>query len=287
MKNIGWKSTAADFAVITLGTVIISCAVFFFLVPSHLALGSVAGLAIVLANVFPLQVSTLTMILNVGLLAVGFLFIGREFGAKTVYTTVITPIMIGVLERIFPSFSSMTQDPLADMLCFLFAASFGQSILFKRNASSGGLDIVGKLMNKYLHMDMGRAISLAGMLIALSSAFVYDGKTVALSVLGTYINGLALDHFIFNSTLKKRVCILSQKRDPIIRYITDELHSGATLYEAKGAYTDELKVEIIAIVNMQEYRRLMDFIAVTDPDAFVTVYNVSEAVYRPKSIGRA
>ena len=114
--------------------------------------------------------------------------------------------------------------------------------------------------------------------------FVYDGRIVALSVLGTYLNGLALDNFIFNSTLKKRICILSQHRDLITRFITDELHSGATLYEAKGAYTDELKVEVITIVNMQEYRKLMDFITVTDPDAFVTVYNVSEAVYRPKHI---
>ena len=284
MKRIDWKSTAVDFAVITVGTAIISCAVFFFLMPAHLALGSVAGLAIVLTSVLPMSVSTLTMIINVGLLGVGFLFIGREFGAKTVYTTIVTPLMLALLERLFPAFTSMTQDPLADMLCFLFAASFGQSILFKRNASSGGLDIIGKLMNKYLHMDMGRAIALAGMCIALSSAFVYDGRIVALSVLGTYLNGLALDNFIFNSTLKKRICILSQHRDLITRFITDELHSGATLYEAKGAYTDELKVEVITIVNMQEYRKLMDFITVTDPDAFVTVYNVSEAVYRPKHI---
>ncbi|MBQ9458889.1 MAG: YitT family protein [Oscillospiraceae bacterium] len=284
MKIKDPKGAAVDFLLLSAATVIASCGVFFFLVPSHLALGSVAGAAIVLANFLPLQISTLTLILNVGLLALGFVLIGRDFGTKTVFTTVAMPLVLAALERLFPNMTSLTGDPMADMLCFLFVVSFAQSIMFKRNASSGGLDIVGKLMNKYFHMDMGRAISLVGMAIALSSALVYDSKTVVLSVLGTYLSGIVLDHFIFNSTLKKRVCILSEKREEIVRYITEELHSGATVYEAKGAYTDEPRLEVITIVNMQEYRRLMDHIATTDPQAFVTVYNVSEAVYRPKKL---
>lgn len=285
MTHTKWKDTALDFVLITGATAIIACGVFFFLVPSHLALGSVAGMAIVLANFVPLSISTLTLILNVSLLALGFLLIGREFGAKTVYTTVVLPLMLAALERAFPNNASLTQDALSDMLCFLFVVSFGQALLFKCNASSGGLDIVGKILNKYFHMEIGRAIAIVGMGIALSSALVYDGKTVALSVLGTYLNGIVLDHFIFNSTIKKRVCILSEQREKIIHYITDELHSGATLYEAKGAYTDEVHTEVITIVNMQEYRRLMDFIADADPAAFITVYNVSEVMYRPKKLG--
>lgn len=282
MRSSTLKNIAADFAVITAATAIIAAAVFFFLTPSHLALGSVAGLAIVLTNFIPLPVSALSMLLNVALLVLGFLLIGREFGAKTVYTSLLLPVLLGVLERIFPDNASITQDALSDMLCFLFLCSFGQSILFKRNASSGGLDIVGKILNKYLHIELGRAISLVGLCVALSSALVYDAKTVALSVLGTYLNGIVLDHFIFNSAIKKRVCILTEQRESVIRFITDELHSGATIYEATGAFTDEPKKEIITIVNMHEYRKLMDFIIQTDPAAFVTVYNVSEVVYRPK-----
>lgn len=285
MTHTKWKDTALDFVLITGATAIIACGVFFFLVPSHLALGSVAGMAVVLANFVPLSISTLTLILNVSLLALGFLLIGREFGAKTVYTTVVLPLMLAALERAFPNNASLTQDALSDMLCFLFVVSFGQALLFKCNASSGGLDIVGKILNKYFHMEIGRAIAIVGMGIALSSALVYDSKTVALSVLGTYLNGIVLDHFIFNSTIKKRVCILSEQREKIIHYITDELHSGATLYEAKGAYTDEPHTEVITIVNMQEYRKLMDFIADADPAAFITVYNVSEVMYRPKKLG--
>ena len=282
MNHISVKSTAADFAVITFATAILSVAVFFFLTPSHLALGSVAGLALVLTNFIPLPMSTLTMVLNVILLVLGFLLIGREFGAKTIYTSLLLPVLLGVLERIFPDNVSITQDALSDMLCFLFLCSFGQAILFKRNASSGGLDIVGKILNKYLRIELGRGIALAGLCVALSSAFVYDGKTVALSVLGTYLSGIVLDHFIFNSTVKKRVCILTEQRESVLRFITDELHSGATIYEATGAYTDEPKKEIITIVDMHEYRKLMDFIIHNDPSAFITVYNVSEIIYRPK-----
>jgi len=285
MERSGWKSTLADFAVITAGTAIIAAAVFFFLTPSHLALGSVAGLAIVLTNFIPLSVSAISLIVNVGLLVVGFLLIGREFGAKTVYTSVILPVFIGVLERLFPDVASLTQDALSDLACYLFIVSLGQAILFRCNASSGGLDIVGKLLNKFFHIELGRAISMAGLCVALSAAFAYDVRTVLLSLLGTYLNGIVLDHFLFNSTLKKRVCILSQKQDEMIRYITTELHSGATIYEATGAFTDEKKKEDITIVNMQEYRKLMDFIGETDPTAFITVYNVSEVVYRPKKRG--
>jgi len=282
MERSGWKSTLADFAVITAGTAIIAAAVFFFLTPSHLALGSVAGLAIVLTNFIPLSVSVISLIVNVGLLVVGFLLIGREFGAKTVYTSVMLPVFIGILERLFPKVTSLTQDALSDLACYLFIVSLGQAILFRCNASSGGLDIVGKLLNKFFHIELGRAISMAGLCVALSAAFAYDVRTVLLSLLGTYLNGIVLDHFLFNSTLKKRVCILSQKQDEMIRYITTELHSGATVYEATGAFTDEKKKEVITIVNMQEYRKLMDFIGETDPGAFITVYNVSEVVYRPK-----
>ncbi len=274
--------TLGEFALITLATAILAASVFFFMMPSHLALGSVSGLAIILANFLPLPVSAITMILNLALLGLGFLLIGRDFGAKTVFTTVMLPLMLGALEKLFPNNTSLTGDALSDMLCFLFICSFGQAMLFKLNASSGGLDIVGKILNKYFRMELGKAISLVGVCVALSSALVYDSKTVVLSVLGTYLNGIVLDHFIFNSNMTKRVCILTEKEDEVLRFITEELHSGATIYQARGAYTDKSRDEIITIVNMHEYRSLMNFIQQNDPKAFITVYNVNEVIYRPK-----
>lgn len=271
-----------EFLTITLGTAITAAAVFFFLVPSHLTIGSISALAIVVSNFIPLPISALTFILNVLLLVVGFLLIGREFGAKTVYTSILLPVVMWVLEVLFPNFQSITQDAFLDMLCYLFSVSVGLAMLFVNNASSGGLDIVAKILNKYLRMELGKAMSLSGMCVALSSALLYDAKTVVLSVLGTYLSGIVLDHFIFGMNVKRKVCILSSKREEIQRFILKELNSGATLYDAIGAYDGKVQREIITIVDKHEYSKLMSYVEKTDPMAFITVYTVNEVSYQPK-----
>ena len=274
--------TVKDFLIITVGTVIVAAAVYFFMLPSHVSVGSGAALAMVLSNYLPLSVSTITLIMNVGLLIIGFLLVGPTFGLKTVYCSVLMPLIMGVFERIFPNFQSITQDPLLDTLCYILVVGVGLAILFPRDASSGGLDIVAKIMNKYLHMDLGQAMSLSGIVVALTSALCYDAKTVVLSVLGTYFGGLMVDHFIFGMNLKRRVCVISPELDKIVQFVIHDLHSGATLNEIIGAFDNTPRREMIAIVDNQEYRRLMDYVRETDPKAFVTVYSVSEMRYTPK-----
>ena len=275
-------ATIKEFIMITIATAIVAAAVFFFLVPSNVSVGSISGLAIVIGNFVPLQISAITMILNMGLLIIGFLFVGREFGGKTIYTSILLPVIIGILERVYPNNTSITGDPFQDMICYVFLVSIGLAMLFNRNASSGGLDIVAKLMNKFLHMDLGNAMSVSGMVVALSSGLVYDAKIVVLSVLGTYLNGIVLDHFIFGFNLKKRVCIVSERMEEIRQFILHSLHSGATIYEAYGAYNYDPRREIITIVDKNEYAKLMGFIERVDPNAFVTVYTVNKIIYKPK-----
>lgn len=275
--------TVREIFVMTGATLIIAAAVFFFLIPSHAAVSSVSGLAIVLSNFVPLSVSAVTMILNVVLLIAGFLLCGHEFGFKTVYTSILLPVFIGLFEIAFPDNTSISGDATLDVACYIFTVSIGLSILFNMNASSGGLDIVAKILNRYLHMDLGRAMSMSGMLVALSSAFVYDKKTVVLSVLGTYLNGIVLDHFIFGQNMKRRVCIISKEKEEKIRdWIVHTLKSGATIYQATGAYEGKVRNEIITIVDKNEYQKLMQYISQEDPAAFVTVYNVSDMRYIPK-----
>ena len=276
------KDALKEFFIITIADIIVGIAVFFFLVPSKLSIGSISGLAIVLSNIVPLQVSQLTMIMNVALLIVSFLLVGKDFGIKTVYTSILLPIVIGVFEVMFPNNQSLTGDQALDGIGYCLVVSIGLSMLFTRNASSGGLDIIAKLMNKFLRMDLGKAMGLSGMAVALSSALVYDVKTVVLSVFGTYFSGIVLDHFIFGSTLKKRVCIISKKHNEILQFILHELHSGATQYHAYGAYTDTMRMEINTIVDKTEYMKLINFVTKTDPDAFVTIYAVNEMMYKPK-----
>ncbi len=276
------KELAKEIVILTIAVAIIAAAVFFFLIPSHAAVSSISGLAIVLSNFVPLTVSEITFVLNMVLLVIGFILFGKEFGAKTVYTSILLPAFMKLFELIWPNNQSMTGDATLDVVAYVFVVSVGLSILFNRNASSGGLDIVAKIMNKYLHIEIGQAMSLAGMCIALSSAFVYDKKTVVLSVLGTYINGLILDYFIFGQTEKKRVCIITKHEEEVRQFILHELHSGATIYEAFGAYNMEMRHEIITIVDKNEYQSLMKYMAEVDPDAFMTVYTVKEIQYKPK-----
>ncbi len=281
-KKLNYVDIVKETVILTVAVAIIAAAVYFFLVPSHTSVSSISGLGIVLSNFVPLQLSAITMILNVVLLIIGFFTCGREFGVKTVYTSVMLPLFLGLFEIIFPNFGSMTDSQELDVLCYILVVSVGLSILFNRNASSGGLDIVAKIMNKYLHMELGKAMSLSGMCVALSAALVYDKKTVVLSILGTYFNGIVLDHFIFDHNIKRRVCIITKKEEELRQFIIHDLHSGATIYEAIGAYNMEKRREIITIVDKGEYQKLMKFINQKDPKAFITVYNVSNMRYQPK-----
>ena len=281
-KQLNYADILKETVILTGAVAIIAAAVYFFLVPSHTSVSSISGLGIVLSHFVPLPLSAITMILNVVLLIIGFFTCGREFGVKTVYTSIVLPLFIGLFEKIFPDFGSMTNSQELDVLCYILVVSVGLSILFNRNASSGGLDIVAKIMNKYLHMELGKAMSLSGMCVALSAALVYDKKTVVLSILGTYFNGMVLDHFIFDHNIKRRVCIITKKEEELPKCIIEDLHSGATIYESIGAYNMQKRNEIITIVDKIEYQKLMNYINHEDPKAFVTIYNVSDMRYQPK-----
>ena len=284
-KKLNYKDLAKEALILTGADAIVAAAVYFFLVPSHTSVSSISGLGIVLSNFIPLPLSAITMIMNVVLLIIGFITCGKEFGAKTVYTSVMLSVFLALFEALFPNAGSLTGSQELDVLCYILVVSIGIRILFNRNASSGGLDIVAKIMNKYLHIELGKAMSLSGMCVALSAALVYDKKTVVLSVLGTYFNGIILDYFIFDYNKKRRVCIITEKEEALRQFIINDLHSGATIYEAIGAYNFEKHNEIITIVDKSEYKKLMTFINREDPKAFITVYNVYSMQYKPKIRG--
>ena len=271
-----------EFFLITLGLAITAAGVYFFMIPSNVSVGSVTALAMILHNYIPIPVSMITLAINVVLLIIGFLLIGPEFGIKTVYGAVMLPVFLRIFEVLVPDLESLTADQMMDTLCYILVVGVGLAIMFSCNASSGGLDIVAKLMNKYLRMDLGQAMSISGMIVALLSALCYDKKTVVLSVLGTYFGGLLVDHFIFGLNIKRKVCILSSKCDELVDFILHDLKSGASLYDAIGAYDRTVRREINVIVDNQEFRVLMDHIKKVDPDAFVTVYSVNEVQYKPK-----
>jgi uncharacterized membrane-anchored protein YitT (DUF2179 family) len=276
------KRAIKEYFIITFASALAGAAIYFFMLPSHIAVGSGSALAMLLSNIIPLPVSAISLTLNIILLTLGFLLIGPEFGAKTVYVSIIVPLTIGIFEFTCPHFQSLTQDPFLDMICYVIIVGMAMAILFSYNASSGGLDIVAKILNKYLKIELGTAVTLSGIAVAFSSIFFYDTKTAVLSVLGTYFSGIIVDKFIFGLNIKRRVCIISSRTDDIVSFLLHDLHSGATLYESIGAYDMTVRREIVTIVDKNEFRKLMDYVKNADPKAFVTVYSVNELRYQPK-----
>lgn len=272
------KQMLREYGIVTVGTFIISLAVFFFLIPSNVVVGSMAGLVIVLSSFIPIKISVLTFILNAILLVVGFLFIGKEFGAKTVYSSALLPMFLYVFELLFPNNKSLTNDILIDTICYLIVVSVGLAMLFNANASSGGLDIIAKMLNKYFHIELGKAMTIAGMCTAISSILIYDTKSLVLSVLGTYANGIILDNFIDGFNRRKRICILSTEYQKVQDYIVHTLKRGVTLYPAIGGYNNEEKLELITILTRNEYAQLLAYLHSVDQKAFVTVSTVNEVI---------
>lgn len=281
------KNGIIDFIVITIGTIICGAATYFFMVPSNLAIASVSGVAILIGKFIPLSKSVLILILNVVLLVISWFFVDREFTIKSAYPSVGLPVVMMVFEYLTPNYHGVMNDQFLDMICYLFLCDLGIALMVVRNASSGGLDVLYKMANKYLSIDFGVATSVVGIVISAPAIFIYDPKTGVLSILGTYITGIIIDHYVFGMTTKLKICILSKKYEEICEYILNELHSGVTIYEASGGFTGEKIKELNVIVNRNEYAKIMKYLKSADPDAFATVTNIHDVMYRPKRISKS
>lgn len=275
---MGKQGIVKEGLLITFAMLLVSAAVYFFMVPSKIVVGSISGLAMVLAELLHMQMSTITFILNAVLLLVGFIFIGKEFGAKTVYTSLLLPIFLWIFEQLVPVNESMTGNSVYDLVSYILIIALGQAILFNVNASSGGLDVIAKIISKYTHADIGKAVTIGGMITAVTSIFVYDVGTLIVSVLGTYANGLAVDYFIDGFNKRKKICILSDSYKEIQQYIMQDLKRGVTIYTARGGYDGQEKTELVTIMTPNEYKQLLNYLHKSEFKAFVTVYNVSQVI---------
>ena len=256
------------------------------MVPSNLAIASVSGVAILIGKFIPMSKAMLILILNLVLLVISWFFVGREFTIKSIYPSVGLPVVMMIFGYFTPNYHGVMNDQFLDMICYLFLCDLGIALMFVRNASSGGLDVLYKMANKYLQIDFGVATSVIGLFISAPAIFIYNPKTGVLSILGTYVTGIIIDHYVFGMTTKLKVCILSKKNDEICEYIIEELHSGVTRYEASGGFTGDKFDEINVIVNRNEYSKLMKHLREVDPDAFATVTNIHDVMYRPKRIAK-
>lgn len=270
------KDSVLETLALTFGIFITAVSIHFFMEPSHLIVGTIAGFSLLLSTVTGLPLSLLTFIVNALLLVLGCFICGREFGLKTIYTSLMLSPLLLILEFFFPVQASLTGDTAIDLLCFVLLLGLSQAILFQLNASSGGLDIVAKILNKLFHMELSTGILLSGIVISISAIFVYDLSTVIVGLLGTYLDSLVIDHFLLGFTTKKRVCIISDEYEDLERFIMINLHRGATRYQTVGCYENKPETEIESIMTRQELVALLDHVADHNIKAFITVSNCSE-----------
>ena len=277
MSNIlATKKFWVEFLLMTFGMLVAAIGVHFFLVPSNLIVGSISGLSIVIFRLTGIPVSGVTFIINLFLLVLAYFLIGKEFGIKTFYTALILSPWLYVLETFFPVHESLMKDPWFDLLCFVLILSAVQAILFHINASTGGLDIIAKIVNKYLHFDLGTSVTIAGAIICCTAFAINDFRLVAIGLIGTWINGLVVDHFISGINSKKRVCIISPDYEKIKNFIINDLVRGVTLYEVTGGYSSEKKIELEALLTKDEFAKLMAHVNENQIHAFITAGTVSE-----------
>ena len=278
-----WK----ELVIMTLGMLVGAAAVYYFLMPSKLIIGSISGFSIVLSEIFAkfgmtVRVSVIIAVINAVLLVLAWLLIGAEFGAKTVYTALILGPLVDFwgwvlpYEKLISEGTSVMNDPWLDLICFVLMLSISQAILFRINASTGGLDILAKIVNKYLHFDIGTSVTIAGALICCSAFAINPFRMVVIGLIGTWINGVAVDYFTDTLNKRKRVCIISDEHEAIREFIIKDLERGCSIYKLQGGFTGEEKVEVVALLTQNEYAALFNYLKNSGFEAFITAGNVSE-----------
>lgn len=295
MKNVfgilKTKKFWIELLVMTVGMMITAAAVYYFLVPSKLIIGTISGLSIVISGIseqlfgVALPVSVVIFVINAILLVLAYFLIGKEFGTKTVFTALILGPLMRILEKFAPydrfiqpdaAIPSVMGDVWFDLCCFVLLLSAAQAVLFSINASTGGLDILAKIVNKYLHFDIGKSVTVAGTIICCTAFAINPFNMVVIGLIGTWINGLVVDYFTASLNNRKRVCIVSKDYEIIRKFIIEDLVRGCTLYEVIGGYTNEKSIELVALLTKDEFSKLMDFVSNQNLHAFITAGNVSE-----------
>ena len=285
-----WK----ELIIMTVGMFFGAAAVNYFLVPSHLVIGSISGLSIVLSQLLPIKVSVMIFIINAILLLLALVLIGKEFGAKTIYTALILGPLMDVWEAIMPAqklaemrlasdmpintanLTSVMGDPLLDLICFVLMLSISQAILFNINASTGGLDIIAKIINKYTHLDIGVSVTVGGAIICCTAFLINPVHLVIIGLVGTWVNGIVVDYFMASINQRKRVCVISDEHERLREFIVNKLHRGCSLYNVVGGYTGKQQVEVESLLTKDEFAALLEFIRVEKIEHFITAGNVSE-----------
>ena len=269
-KQVGW---------LNLGTLLIAGGVYFFKFPNHFTTGGVSGISILVAHYLPqVTTATLNLILNIVLLIVGLAFLGRGFGMRTAYSALASSLLTLLFEKVLPMEAPMTSQPVLELMFAVGLPAVGSAMLFNVDASSGGTDIIAMLVKKYSHMNIGLALAIADLTVALGACVTFGMETGLFSLFGLFMKSYMVDAVMDNLRTYKVFQIITDNPDPICRYIMENLHHSATITEGEGSFTHEKRRIIMAVVNRSQAIRLQMFVRATDPHSFITITTTSEIV---------
>lgn len=273
------KKNLIDYIVITIGLIFVAVGVHFFLVPHNLAVGGISGLAMVVNHYLPfLSIGVIMLIGNVIFFIIGFIFIGKGFGVRTIYSSLMLSGIIALFEKIMPVTEPISSDMLVNLVFGILISALGMAIVFNKGASTGGTDIPAKILNKYFHIDIGKALLIIDFIVTAMAVFAFGATTGMYALLGVLINGTLVDYIIGGLNITKRVEIISRESEKIRGFILTDLQRSATIYRAVGAYDLMERDVIITVMGKKEFIRLRDFIKITDPKAFIITHNVHEVL---------
>ena len=270
-------STAKEYVILTLATALMAFGIYVFRFPNNFSFGGVTGIAVILSKLLPFSASTITFALNIVLLIVGIIVLGKSFGVKTTYVTILLSVLLSLMEKLFPMSAPLTDEPLLECVFAVLLPSIASAIFFNLDASSGGTDVIAMILKKYVSINIGTALMLADLLVTVT-AFAFGPKTGLISVAGWFAKSLVIDSVIENINQHKVFTIICTEPDPISEYITSTLHRSATIESARGAYTHEQKYVIISIVSRHQAVSLRNFIRQREPSAFISITNSSEII---------
>lgn len=273
------KQWLNDFFILNAGTLLTAVSSYFFKFPNNFSTGGVTGISVVLTHYFPgLSNGTIVSVINIALLIVGLLLLGKGFGFKTFYVTVAFSAMLKILEVIWPMTQPLTDQPFMELLLGVFLPAWGSALLFNIGSSTGGTDIIAMIVKKYFKCHIGRALLIVDFFITLLTFVAFGPETGLFSMVGLFIRSFAVDLFLENMNTYKYFTIITDKPQEIYSYITDVLHRGATVYQAEGLYKHTEKTVIMTAQGKKQALHLQDVIRQKDPHAFVLVTNTSEII---------
>lgn len=277
-KRSRWKNIMIEYMILTLATFFLVAGVYIFKFPNHFSFGGVTGIAVVLGEVLPMSPATINFIINMALLVLGFLFLGKDTGLKTVYVSMLTSVGLSFLEWAAPMDAPLTTQPMLELIFAIVMPAVSSAILFNIGASGGGTDIIAMILKKYTSVSIGIALFIVDLLIVLASCLIFDIQTGLFSFCGLMAKTLVIDGVIENINLCKYFTIVCDDAEPICHYINTELSRSATVYRAQGAYTHRPKIIILTVMKRGQAVQLRNYIKRTQPTAFMMITNSSEII---------